>query len=66
MATSTGDQTAVNLVVTERVFPKQFKFVDRDIDLLFSSEKQTICQFVNDRRNLHTGISLPNWWKYEE
>jgi hypothetical protein len=31
-ATSTGDQTTVNLVVTERVFPK-IKFVDRDTQL---------------------------------
>ena len=31
-ATSTGDQTTVNLVVTEKVFPK-VKFVDRDTQL---------------------------------
>jgi hypothetical protein len=38
-ATSTGDQTTVNLVVTEMVFPK-IKFVDRDTQLMFSHEKK--------------------------
>jgi hypothetical protein len=60
--TSTGDQTTVTLVVSERVFPK-VKFVDRDIDLMFSTEQRSICQFVIGRCNLQTDISLPNWWK---
>jgi hypothetical protein len=38
-ATSTGDQTTVNLVVTEMVFSK-IKFVDRDTQLMFSHEKK--------------------------
>ncbi len=42
-ATSTGDQTTVNLVVTEMVFPK-IKFVDRDTQLMFSHEN---IQFAN-------------------
>jgi hypothetical protein len=62
-ATSTGDQTTVNLVVTEMVFPK-IKFVDRDTQLMFSHEKNSICQYVIRRCNLHSDISLPNWWKH--
>jgi hypothetical protein len=42
-ATSTGDQTTVNLVVTEMIFPK-IKFVDRDTQLMFSHKK---IQFAN-------------------
>jgi len=59
---STGDQTTVILVVTEWVFPK-VKFVDRDIQLMFSTDKHSICQFVSQRCNLHSDISLPHWWK---
>jgi hypothetical protein len=62
-ATSTGDQTTVNLVVTEMGFPK-IKFVDRDTQLMFSHEKKSICQYVIRRCNLHSDISLPNWWKH--
>jgi hypothetical protein len=40
-ATSTGDQTTVNLVVNEMVSPK-IKFVDRDTQLMFSHEKKSI------------------------
>ena len=40
---STIDQTTVNLVVTDTVFPK-VKFVDRDTELVFSKEKNP---FVN-------------------
>jgi hypothetical protein len=61
--TSTGDQTTVNLVVTEMVFPK-IKFVDRDTQLMFSQEKSSICQYLIRRCNLHSDISLPNWWKH--
>jgi hypothetical protein len=60
-ATSTGDQTTVNLVVTEMVFPK-IKFVDQDTQLMFSHEKKSICQYVIWRCNLHSDIS--NWWKH--
>jgi hypothetical protein len=38
-ATSTGDQTTVNLVVTEMDSPK-IKFVDRDPQLMFSHENK--------------------------
>jgi hypothetical protein len=62
-ATSTGDQTTVNLVVTKKVFPK-IKFVDRDTQLMFSHEKNSICQYVICCCNLHSDISLPNWWKH--
>jgi hypothetical protein len=62
-ATSTGDQTTVNLVVTEMVSPK-IKFVDRDTQLMFSHEKKSICQYVIPRCNSHSDISLPNWWKH--
>jgi hypothetical protein len=62
-ATSTGDQTRVNLVVTEMVFPK-IKFVDQDTQLMFSHEKNSICQYVIRRCNLRSDISLPNWWKH--
>ena len=61
-ATSTGDQTTVNLVVTEKVFPK-VKFVDRDTQLMFSYDKHPICQYVIRNCNLHSDISLPDWWK---
>lgn len=62
-ATSAGDQTTVNLVVTEKVFPK-IKFVDRDTQMMFSYDKHSICQYVIRRCNLHADISLPNWWKH--
>jgi hypothetical protein len=58
-ATSTGDQTTVNLVVTKMVFPK-IKFVDRDTQLMFSHEKISICQYVIRRCSCHyqTGGSM--------
>ena len=62
-ATSAGDQTTVNLEVTEKVFPK-IKFVDRDTQMMFSYDKHSICQYVIWRCNLHADISLPNWWKH--
>ena len=61
-ATSTGDQTTVNVVLTEKVFPK-IQFVDRETQLMFSDDKHLICQFVIWRCNIHSDISLPNWWK---
>jgi hypothetical protein len=61
-ATSTGDQTTVNLMVTEMDSPK-IKFVDRDPQLMFSHEKKSICQYVIRRCNLYSDISLPKWWK---
>ncbi len=60
--TSKEDKTTVNLVVTEQVFPK-VKFVDKDTQLMFSSEQKSICQFVIGLCNLHTDISQPHWWK---
>jgi hypothetical protein len=39
-ATSMGDQTTVNLVVTAMIFPK-IKFVDWDTQLMFSHDYQT-------------------------
>jgi hypothetical protein len=62
-ATSAGDQTTVYLVMTEMVFPK-IRFVDRDTQLMFSDEKNSICQYVIRRCNLHSDISLANWWKH--
>ena len=63
-ATSTGgDQTTVNLVVTEMVFPK-IKFVDRDTQLMFSHDKHSIFQYIIRSCNLHSDIPLPNWWKH--
>ena len=62
---STGDQTTVNLVVTDTVFAK-VKFVDRDTGLVFSNEKRSICQFVIGRCNLHTNISPNEWWKHSQ
>jgi hypothetical protein len=62
---STGDQTTVNLVVTDTVFPK-VKFVDRDTDLVFSNERRSICQFVIGRCNLNANISLNEWWKHTQ
>jgi hypothetical protein len=62
-ATSMSDQTTSNLVVTEMVFPK-IKFVDRDTQLMFSHETNSICQYVIRRCNLHSDISLPNWRKH--
>ncbi len=60
---STRDLTTVNLVVTDAVFPKM-KFVDRDTQLMFSNEKDSVCQFVISRCNLHANISLHEWWKH--
>ena len=62
---STVDQTTVNLVVTDTVFPK-VKFVDRDTQLVFSNEKRSICQYVITRCNLHTDISPHEWWKHTQ
>jgi hypothetical protein len=60
--TSMGDQTTINLVMMKRVFPK-VKFVDRDISLVFSNDKWSICQFVVEPCHLNVDISLPCWWK---
>jgi hypothetical protein len=62
---STRDITTVNLVVTEAVFPKM-KFVDQDTQLVFSNEKNSVCQFVITRCNLHTNISPNEWWKHTQ
>jgi hypothetical protein len=55
---STKDLTTLNLVVTEVVFPKM-KFVDWDTQLVFSNDKNSVCQFVITRCNLQTDV-LPN------
>ena len=60
---STRDLTTVNLVVTDAVFPKM-KFVDRDTQLMFSNERDSVCQFVISRCNLHANILLHEWWKH--
>jgi hypothetical protein len=52
-------------VVTEAVFPK-INFVDRDSQLVFSNEKNSVCQFVITRCNLHTNISPNEWWKHTQ
>jgi hypothetical protein len=62
---STSDITTLNLVVTEAVFPKM-KFVDRDTQLVFSNEKNSVCQSVITRCNLHTNISPNEWWKHTQ
>ncbi len=62
---STSNKTTVNLVVTELMFPKM-KFVDRDTQLMFSNEKNSVCQFVISRCNLHTDISPQEWWKHTQ
>jgi hypothetical protein len=62
---STGDLTTVNLVVTDTVFPKM-KFVDWDTQLVFSNEKNSVCQFVITRCNLHADISPIEWWKHRQ
>jgi hypothetical protein len=62
---STRDITTVNLVVTKAVFPKM-KFVDRDTQLVFSNEKNSVYQFVISRCNLHTNISPNEWWKHTQ
>jgi hypothetical protein len=59
---SMGDRATVTLVVTGQVFPK-VKFVDRDTDLAFTEDKQSICQFVISRCNLHADIIITDWWK---
>ena len=60
---SKRDLTTVNLVVTDAIFPKM-KFVDRDTQLVFSNEKNYVCQYVILRCNLHTNISTNEWWKH--
>jgi hypothetical protein len=65
MPTSKGDQTTDNLVVMETIFLK-LKFIDRDTDLVFSNDKQSVCQFVMEYCYLHTYISLPGWWKPDQ
>jgi hypothetical protein len=62
---STGNITTVNLVVTKAVFPKM-KFVDRDTQLAFSNEMNSVCQFVITHCNLHTDISPNEWWKHTQ
>jgi hypothetical protein len=62
---SRREQTTVNLVVTDAVFPKM-KFVDRDTQLVFSNETDSVCQFVISRCNLHTDISPHEWWKHTQ
>ena len=56
------DQTAINAVVTMTVFPK-VKFVDKDSELSYSKDKETICQFVIQRCNLQPEVIEAEWWR---
>ena len=56
------EQASVNLVVTGKVFPK-VKFVDRDTQLMYSTEKHSICQFVISECNLQPEVTEELWWK---
>ena len=62
---STGDQTTVNLVITDTVFPR-VKFVGRDTDLVFTTETRSICQFVIGQCNVHADISPADWWRHTQ
>ena len=57
-----GDQTTVNAVVTGNVFPK-VKFVDKDTELLYSTDTKSICQFVIGRCNLQPEVEEGQWWR---
>ena len=59
---TTGDETVVNSVVTEKVFSK-VKFVDRDTDLVYSFEKKSICQFVISKCHLQANVKKDEWWR---
>jgi hypothetical protein len=58
---STRDLTTINLVVTDTVSWKM-KFVDQDTQLMFSNERDSVCQFVILPCNLHANISPHEWW----
>jgi hypothetical protein len=62
---SRSNITTLNLVLTKSVFPKM-KFADRDTQMVFSNEKNSVCQFVITHRNLHTNISPIEWWKHTQ
>ena len=57
-----GDQTTVNAVVTGNVFPK-VKFVDKDTELMYSTDKKSICEFVIGRCNLQPEVNKAQWWR---
>ena len=57
-----GDQTTVNAVVTGNVFPK-VKFVDKDTELMYSTDTKSICQFVIGRCNLQPEVNEAQWWR---
>jgi hypothetical protein len=45
-------------------FVPKIKFVDQDTQLMFSNERDSVCQFVISRCNLHPNISPHEWWKH--
>jgi hypothetical protein len=57
-----GDQTTVNAVVTGNVFPK-VKFVDKDTELMYSTDKKSICQYIIRRCNLQPEVNEAQWWR---
>ncbi len=59
---TTGDQTTINTVVSAEIFPK-VKFVDRDSQLLYNTEKRSICQFVIAKCNLQEAVIKEMWWR---
>ena len=56
-----GDQTTVNAVVTAKVFPK-VKFVDKDTELMYSTDKKSISQFIIKECNLQPEVKEAQWW----
>ena len=59
---TTGDQTTINTVVSAEIFPK-VKFVDRDSQLSYNTEKRSICQFVIAKCNLQEAVIKEMWWR---
>ena len=59
---TTGDQTIINTVVSAEIFPK-VKFVDRDSQLSYNTEKRSICQFVIAKCNLQEAVIKEMWWR---
>lgn len=61
MMPATGDRTAINSVVSGHLFPVQ-KFVDKESQLSYTTEKKSICQFVIGGCNLQPDVIEGNWW----
>jgi len=60
--TTNGDDTTITNMVSGKMFSK-VKFIAKDIDLLYSVKKKSVCQFVIQHCHLQADIKPDLWWR---